>query len=110
FKAGLSATTGELTAEFTTHADTYKLPERRRVKYLSIDAGALRDKMTVTPQEIQDRYNENAATYSTPQQVRASHILFKTDGKDEAALRKPAESVLAKVKAGGDFAALAKPY
>ena len=49
-------------------------------------------------------------TYSTPEQIRASHILFKTEGKDEAAVKKIAESVLAKVKAGGDFAALAKQY
>jgi peptidyl-prolyl cis-trans isomerase D len=110
FKAGLSATDAELNAEFTSNADSYKMPEKRRVKYLSIDAGTLRDKVTVTPQEIQARYTENAASYSTPEQVRASHILFKTDGKDEAVVRKQAESVLAKVKAGGDFAALAKQY
>ena len=30
--------------------------------------------------------------YSTPEQVRASHILFKTEGKDEAEVRKQAES------------------
>ena len=42
--------------------------------------------------------------------MRASHILLKTDGKDEAAVRKAAEGVLAKVKGGGDFAALAKQY
>jgi len=48
--------------------------------------------------------------YSTPEQIRASHILFKLEGKDEAAVTKQAEAVLAKVKAGGDFAALAKQY
>ena len=35
---------------------------------------------------------------------------MKTEGKDEAAVRKQAEDVLQKVKAGGDFAALAKQY
>ena len=110
FKSGLVATDAELSSEFTAHADTYKMPEKRRVKYLSVDAGALKDKITVTAQEVQARYTENAASYSTPEQVRASHILFKTEGKDEAAVRKQAETVLAKVKAGGDFAALAKQY
>jgi peptidyl-prolyl cis-trans isomerase D len=42
--------------------------------------------------------------------VRASHILFKTQGKDEATVRAAAEKVLAEVKKGGDFAALAKKY
>ena len=42
--------------------------------------------------------------------MRASHILLKTEGKDEAAVKKQAEEVLAKAKAGGDFAQLAKQY
>jgi peptidyl-prolyl cis-trans isomerase D len=39
--------------------------------------------------------------------VRASHILLKTEGKDEAAVKKQAEELLAKIKGGADFAALA---
>ena len=66
--------------------------------------------MTATDQQIEQRYKDNLQTYSTPEQIRASHILFKTEGKDDAAVKKLAESVLAKVKAGGDFAALAKQY
>ena len=110
FTTGLSATDAEISAEFAAHQDTYKMPEKRRVKYLSIDAAMMRDKVSVTPAEVEARYKENAQMYSTPEQVRASHILFKTEGKDEAAVRKLAETVLAKVKAGGDFAALAKQY
>ncbi|MEO8070092.1 MAG: peptidylprolyl isomerase [Acidobacteriota bacterium] len=110
FRAGIQPTDAELTAEFTAHPDIYRIPEKRRVRYLSIDASALRAKMTVTAPEVEAKYNENIATYSTPEQVRASHILLKTEGKDEASVRKIAESVLAKVKNGGDFAALAKQY
>jgi peptidyl-prolyl cis-trans isomerase D len=80
------------------------MPEKRRVRYLLIDAEALRPKMVATDPEIEARYKDNMSTYSTPDQIRASHILFKTEGKDEAAVKKVAESVLAKVKAGGDFA------
>jgi len=110
FRSGIVATDAEIAAKFAASPDSYKIPEKRRVRYLSIDAEALRAKMTVTPAEVEQRYRDNAATYSTPEQVRASHILLKTEGKDEAAVKKVAESVLAKVKAGGDFAALAKQY
>ena len=48
--------------------------------------------------------------YTTPAQARASHILFKTEGKDENAVRAQAEEVLKKSKAGADFAELAKQY
>jgi peptidyl-prolyl cis-trans isomerase D len=110
FRAGIQPTDAELAAELAAHPDTYKIPEKRQVHYLSIETNALRSKMTVTPQEVETRYRDNIQTYSTPEQVRASHILFKTEGKDDAAVKKLAESVLAKVKAGGDFAALAKQY
>ena len=110
FRAGIQPTDAEIQARFDANPETYRLPEKRRVRYLAIDGEALRAKMTATPQEVEARYQQNLATYQTPEQVRASHILFKTEGKDEAAVKKLAETVLAKVKAGEDFAALAKQY
>lgn len=110
FRNGLQPTDAELQAQFAAHPDTYRIPEKRRVRYLSIDAQTLRGKMTVTPDEIEARYKQNIQQYSTPEQIRASHILFKTEGKDEAAVRKVAEEVLKKAKSGADFAALARQY
>ncbi|HEY7474407.1 MAG TPA: SurA N-terminal domain-containing protein, partial [Vicinamibacterales bacterium] len=110
FRAGIQPSDAELQAQFTAHPDTYRMPEKRRVRYLSLSAEALRARMTVTPQEIEAKYKQNSQTYSMPEQIRASHILFKTEGKDAAAVTKQAEMVLAKVKAGADFAALAKQY
>jgi peptidyl-prolyl cis-trans isomerase D len=110
FRAGIQPTDAEIQARFNANPEAYRLPEKRRVRYLSIDAEALRAKMTATPQEVEARYQQNLATYQTPEQVRASHILFKTEGKDEAAVKKVAETVLAKAKAGEDFAKLAKQY
>ena len=110
FQSGIQPTDAEISAQFSANQETYRTPEKRRVRFLAIDAETLRGKMTVTPQEVEARYRENLQTYSTPEQVRASHILFKTENKDEAAVRKQAEAVLALVKKGGDFAALAKQY
>src|SRR5262245_32711446 len=109
-KSAVQPTDAEIAQQFSAHQESYRVPEKRRVRYLAIDAESLRAKMTVTPQEVEARYRDSIQTYSTPDQVRASHILLKTEGKDEAAVKKVAESVLAKVKAGGDFAALAKQY
>jgi peptidyl-prolyl cis-trans isomerase D len=110
FRAGITPTDAELTAEYQAHPDAYRVPEKRRVRYLSIDATAMAERMTATPQEVQARYQQNQQAFSTPEQIRASHILLKTEGKDEAAVRKTAEGLLAKAKAGADFAALAKQY
>jgi peptidyl-prolyl cis-trans isomerase D len=110
FRGTIQPTDAELKAHFDADPEKYRLPEKRRVRYLAVDANTLKDRMTVTTQELQARYQQNASMYSTPEQVRASHILLKTEGKDKAEVRKQAEQVLAKVKAGGDFAALAKQY
>ena len=87
FRAGIQPTDAEIEAQFDANPETYRLPEKRRVRYLAVDGDALRAKMTATPQEVEARYQQNLATYSTPEQVRASHILLKTEGKDEAAVR-----------------------
>jgi peptidyl-prolyl cis-trans isomerase D len=110
FRGTIQPSDAELKAHFDADPEKYRLPEKRRVRYLAVDANTLKDRMTVTTQELQARYQQNASMYSTPEQVRASHILLKTEGKDKAEVRKQAEQVLAKVKAGGDFAALAKQY
>ncbi|MDF2156306.1 SurA N-terminal domain-containing protein [Algoriphagus sp. CAU 1675] len=52
-------------------------------------------------------------TYQGTPRMRASHILFSTEGMDDAAkaeVRAQAESVLADLKNGGDFAMAASQY
>jgi peptidyl-prolyl cis-trans isomerase D len=110
FREGLTASDDEVTKYFNDHKDQYKIGEKRKVRYVTIDQEALRAKVTVTGQQIERSYNDNIQQYSTPEQVRASHILIKSTGKaeDDEAAKKKAEELLAKVKAGGDFADLAK--
>ncbi len=57
-------------------------------------------------------YEENKEDFNTPEQVRASHILIKVapsaTPEEKAAAKEKAESLLKKVKEGGDFATLAQ--
>ena len=58
-------------------------------------------------------YDENPSQFSTPEQVRASHILIKTEGLDDEGkkeARTRIDDLLVKVKAGEDFAELAKAH
>ena len=68
----------------------------------------MRAKIVVPPADIERAYNDNIEQYTTPEQVRASHILLKTEGKDDAAVKAKAEELLKQAKAGADFAELAK--
>jgi len=110
FREGIEPEDSELQQYFAEHRESYRVPEKRRVRYLSINPETLRATAVVTPQEVEARYRENIDIYSTPEQIRASHILFKTDGADDDAVRARAERVLARVKAGEDFAALAREF
>ena len=110
FREGLEATDAEISAYYEAHKNELKVPEKRKVKYALVDMQAIRNKTTVSPDDIKRYYEDNEQQYSTPEQVRASHILLKTEGKDDAAVKKQAEELLAKAKAGADFAKLASQY
>ena len=107
FREGLEATDAELSAYYDAHKNELKIPEKRKVKYALVDMQAIRNRTQISPQDIERAYEDSLQQYSTPEQVRASHILLKTEGKDDAAVKKQAEDLLAKVKGGADFAQLA---
>ncbi|MDO9068942.1 MAG: peptidylprolyl isomerase [Deltaproteobacteria bacterium] len=56
----------------------------------------------VSDADLQKFYEQNKDKFKSGEQVRASHILLKTD--------KEAKDVLAQIKAGGNFEELAKKY
>jgi peptidyl-prolyl cis-trans isomerase D len=60
--------------------------------------------------DIERTYNNNIEQYTTPEQVRATHILLKTEGKDDAAVKAKAADLLKQARGGADFAELAKKY
>ncbi|HTL42806.1 MAG TPA: peptidyl-prolyl cis-trans isomerase [Vicinamibacterales bacterium] len=110
FREGVVATDADVTKYFEGHQEEFRIPEKRKIRFLTIDQEALRQKVTVTGQQIERYYNDNIQQFSTPEQVHAEHILLKTDGKDDAAVKKEAESILAQARGGANFEDLAKKY
>lgn len=95
------------------------IPEKRQLRYfVLLDKDAER-KVSVDLQEIQRYYNAHLDQYRLPERVRVRHILIstpppgpdgKTDPKAVEAARAKAADVLQQLKAGGNFAELAKKY
>lgn len=50
--------------------------------------------------KVEEYYKNNSAEFETPEQVKASHILIKTEGTDEAAAKAKAENILKEAKNG----------
>src|SRR5688572_788573 len=111
FKAQVTVSDAEIAAAFETSKERYRIGEKRKIKYALLNVDQVRQTITVPETEIAALYQQNMSQYQTPAQVRASHILFKIEGKDENAVKAKAEEVLKLAKApGADFAALAQKY
>ena len=110
FRGQVAANDADIASYFDGHKEDFKIPEKRKIRYLLVDVEAMRAKVVVPAADIERAYNNSIEQYSTPEQVRASHILLKTEGKDDAAVKAKAEEVLKQARAGADFAELAKKY
>ena len=111
FKSQVMVTDAELVTFFEKAKDKYRIGEKRKIKYAQVNVEQVRGTITVPEAEIAAFYQQNLSQYQTPAQVRASHILFKLEGKDEKVVQALAEDVLKKATApSADFAALAKQY
>ena len=111
--SAVKVTPQELETYFAAHQANYKIPEQRKVKYVLVSLDAVRPQVNVTEANVKEYYNQHQADYRVPERVKAAHILFSTTGqtpKQAAATLAKANSVLAQIKAGANFAAMAKQY
>jgi peptidyl-prolyl cis-trans isomerase C len=92
--------------------EKFRADQRQDLVVAKMLADALKDKVAATPEQIADFYKNNPDRFKQGERVRASHILITVpqgaDGITKDKARETAEGLLKKVKAGGDFAALAK--
>jgi peptidyl-prolyl cis-trans isomerase D len=118
---GLHPADAELKAYFNLNQKNYvnSIPEQRQLKYVVFDSDKMMAQTQVTPQDLKSYYDQHSEEFRTPEQVNVRHILIKSplpgpDGKVDPkamdAARAKAQDVLKQVKAGGNFADLAKKY
>jgi peptidyl-prolyl cis-trans isomerase D len=110
FRDVVKASDEEVAAYFEAHQEEFRVPEKRKIRYALVDVDAVRLKTIVPDADVERAYNESFEQFSTPDEVRASHILLRTEGKDEAVVRALAEDILKQARAGTDFAQLATKY
>ena len=103
-----SVTDAEAEAYFKANSANYLQGEKRKAKYLLVETAKIRAGIQVSDADVQKDYNANADTYRKGEEIRARHILYKADASTDAAARAKAEAAVRKLKAGADFAALAR--
>ena len=103
----------EAEAYFEKNRDNYKSEEQVNVKFIRVNPADL-----VSDEDITAHYEENQAEFTTPEVVKARHILkkFPDNATDEqkAETKTAAEELLktinAELAAGADFAELARTH
>lgn len=93
-------TDDELDAFYQQNKSQFAIPEQIKVSFIEIDAAKVQDNTKVTDEEIKAVYDKNVLQYTRAARYSFSFIQLKTE--DEA------KAVVAQLKEGADFAALAK--
>ncbi|HHQ4678326.1 TPA: peptidylprolyl isomerase [Aeromonas veronii] len=107
YMADVQVSDNELEQYYKTNGARFMNDEQVKVDYLLLDAANLAKDIKVTEQDAQDYYDQHQDLFQRAERRHVAHILISF-GKDEKAAEQKAEAVLAKAKAGDDFAALAK--
>lgn len=87
---------------------------RQQLQAMKVVETQIGQTVAVTDADVSDFYTKNPDKFQEPEAVHVAHILIRTaENADAAAKQKAkaeAQSVLAQLKKGGDFAALAKQH
>ncbi len=108
FKSRIEPDEAQIAEYFDANRDRFRAPERVRVRYVELDRKRLPPIEDPAPELLRSIYDaEKEARFVTAEERRASHVLINF-GADAQAARAEAESVLAQLRDGADFAELAK--
>ncbi|MFZ4552037.1 MAG: peptidylprolyl isomerase [Aquabacterium sp.] len=115
YAAKLEPTAEQLQAYYKDPANQawLKTPEKADVQYVVLDIEALKQRVSVSEDDLRRSYEENKTRFTTPEERRASHILIKAEksatADEKKAARAKAEQLLVQLKKNpAAFAELAR--
>ncbi len=106
--------TEDVSAYYESNKARFMEPEQVKLQYLELSLDSLTKGLTATDAEVEQMYASEKERLTVAEQRRARHILIKVDeaaSKDAvASAQKQAEDLVKRLRAGADFAKLAKEY
>ncbi len=98
-------------AYYAAHQAQFMTREFVRVQYAELDLADVTSQVQVAELDLHDYYDKHKSQYVQPDRRRVRHILIAAGStRSDAAAFARAGEVLAKLKAGASFAALAQQY
>ena len=112
FEKQVKVTDESLQAYFAENQETFRIPEMVSLRYLQFEPQRYLDDVTFEESELERYYRRHLDQFEILEKVKASHILVMVDAEADEKTREErrayAEALLAELKAGADFADLAR--
>jgi peptidyl-prolyl cis-trans isomerase D len=111
YRSEVTVTPEEIKQYYDRTRTGFQVPEKRSAGVVVVDEGALAAAITVPDSDLRRVYEQNKEAYRVPERVHVRHILLKTTEKpkeETSKIKARAEELLKQIKAGADFAQLAK--
>lgn len=114
YTSGVKIDDAAIAAWYHAHQSDYMSPDSVDLQYAQLTMANVEAQVPVTQADLSAYYDQHKSSYSQTEMRRAHHILISVadpkDPKSDAAALAKANEVLAQLKAGKDFGALAKKY
>lgn len=101
----------EIRSFFEQNRALFQIPEKRSFDLLLIDEVKVGERIQIPEAQLRAAYQQRQEQYRTPERVHVRHILLKTAEKPKEEIpkiRARAEELLKQLRAGAEFAELAK--
>lgn len=112
--ASITVSDDEVERYYRANQSKYAHGEQRQVRYLLADLAKIRANINPSEDNLRKFYNDNREQFRQQEAAKVQHILVKVDPNAaptvDAAARTKAEGIVAQLRAGGDFAALARQH
>ncbi|HXD83984.1 MAG TPA: SurA N-terminal domain-containing protein [Rudaea sp.] len=110
--AGTPIADADIAAYYQAHGSDFMTPEKVSLDYVELDASKMPAVTTVDDATLKQQYDQQKSKFVKPEEREASHILIAVGKNANAAAQKvalaKAEGIQKELKAGKDFATLAK--
>ncbi|HUR82326.1 MAG TPA: peptidylprolyl isomerase, partial [Thermoanaerobaculia bacterium] len=108
----INVTPAEVEAYYKAHQADYTHGEQRKVRYILADYAKIRAEIRPTDAELRRAYETNKNELKRPGSAHVQHILIEAKPgippQADAAAKAKAEAIVAQLRAGADFATLAR--
>src|ERR1039458_5602821 len=111
FKKEAEPTDEQVAAYYKTNVSRFTVPQKKNLAILVADQTKIEASLNPSDADLMLAYNQNLSNFRMPERVQARHILLMTQGKpasDEPKIKAKAEDILKQLRAGADFAEMAK--